>query len=147
MRERSPSGVRIVNLYSSPAPTPLMSADHEPDVPSPSRASAVPSMAQSSNVPVTNTASAWGAQTRNVVPSLYGMAPIPGRFEGDGIGIGREGTPASLLRGVPNASRAWDARLQPAFRAFVRGGYGAGRKSQVGALQRPKTLRRAHDRS
>ena len=42
----------------------------------------VASIAQSSKVPVTKTASAWGAQTRNVVPPSYGMEPMPGRREG-----------------------------------------------------------------
>ena len=35
-----------------------------------------------SNVPVTKTASACGAQTRNVVPRRWGSAPIPGRVAG-----------------------------------------------------------------
>ena len=39
--ERSPSAVRIVNLYSSPGVTPATSADHVPVVPSLSGASSV----------------------------------------------------------------------------------------------------------
>ena len=83
MRDRSPSAVRIVKRYSAPGSTPATSADHVPLVPSPSRASAVRSPAQSSNVPVTKTACACGAQTRNDVPAPWGTAPIPGR--GDGL--------------------------------------------------------------
>ena len=74
--------VRIVKRYSAPGPTPGTSADHVPLEPSPSGPSAVRSPAQSSKVPVTKTASAWGAQTRNVVPSPYGIAPMPARGDG-----------------------------------------------------------------
>src|SRR5215203_3526087 len=82
IRERSTSFVRIVNRYSVPGPTPGTHADHVPVVPSPSRARGVWSPAQSSKVPVTKTASAWGAQTRKDVPSLPGMAPMPGAVDG-----------------------------------------------------------------
>src|SRR3954451_24647799 len=81
-RIRSPSGVRIVNLYSSPADTPSTSADHVSADPSASRARACRLPAPSSNEPVTKTPCAWGAQTRNVVPPAYGSAPIPGRGDG-----------------------------------------------------------------
>src|SRR6188768_2473838 len=80
--ERSPSAVRIVNRYSAPGATPATSTDQVPVVPSPSGASSVELPAQSSNVPVTKTATACGAQTRNVVPPGWGTAPMPGRSDG-----------------------------------------------------------------
>src|SRR5258705_2836703 len=82
IRDRSPCAVRIVNRYSVPGPTPGTWADQVPVVPSPSGLSWVRSPAQSSNVPVTKTASACGAQTRNVVPSSSKIAPMPGAFDG-----------------------------------------------------------------
>ena len=69
-------------VLGSRARRPATSADQVPLVPSPSRASAVRSPAQSSNVPVTKTASACGAQTRNEVPPEWGIAPIQGRVDG-----------------------------------------------------------------
>jgi hypothetical protein len=53
-----------------------------PEEPSPSGLSRVRSPAQSSKEPVTKTASAWGAQTRKLVPSSVRMAPIPAAFDG-----------------------------------------------------------------
>src|SRR4051794_32434314 len=113
MRERSPSGVRIVSLYSAPASTPSTSADQLPPDPSPSRPRAVAVIAHSSNVPVTNTASACGAQTRNIVPPSYGTAPIPGRGEGDAVidDIGGERTRADLHSALRfRGDRVWHAR-------------------------------------
>ena len=104
IRDRSPSGVRIVNRYSVPGPTPATSADHVPLVPSPSRFERVASPAQSSKVPVTKTASACGAQTRNVVPASCGMAPIPGRDDGPGSSSTLPDVQAGVLAGDP-ASR------------------------------------------
>src|SRR4051794_36706067 len=97
----------MVNLYSAPGSTPSTSADHVPRHTSPgppSLASGVASLAQPSKVPVTKTAVAWGAQTRNVVPrgrlSGYGIAPIPGRAEVDGALIASERTTSCLEAGA-----------------------------------------------
>src|SRR6476659_4964108 len=82
IRDRSPSLVLIVYRYSVPGPTPGTCADQVPEEPSPSGFSRVRSPAQSSKPPVTKTASAWGSQTRKLVPSAVRMAPIPAAFDG-----------------------------------------------------------------
>lgn len=77
----SPSAAVIMYLYSSPGFTPDTSADQYP---LPSWCMGAPVTGQPLNEPVTETARAWGAQTRKVAPSSYGTDPIPGRWEGAG---------------------------------------------------------------
>jgi hypothetical protein len=65
----------MTNLYVSPAFTPGTSTDQYPL--SPSRASGCASADSPLKLPLTDTAAAFGAQTRKVVPSACSTAPIP----------------------------------------------------------------------
>src|SRR5207247_1749132 len=53
--------------------------------------------------PATKTLSAFGAQTRKVVPPAYGIAPMPGRL--DGVAGAVAGTKAGGGGGTPSASK------------------------------------------
>ena len=80
-RRRPRSAAR--NRYSSPGSTPSTSADHVPPLPSPSRASAVASGAQSSKLPGDDDRPRRGGpRPGTCVPPRYGSAPIPGRGDG-----------------------------------------------------------------
>ena len=82
IRDRSPSAVRIVKRYSSPGADARDVGGPRARRPSPSRLERVP-VAR----PVVERAGdedgvGVGAQTRNVVPPRWGMAPIPAAFDG-----------------------------------------------------------------
>src|SRR3954471_16356799 len=77
-----------LTLYFWPARAPATSTDQ---FPFPSETSGLAASLQALKSPATKTSGANGAQTRNVPPPGYGVAPMPGRA--DGVGMLAPGEP------------------------------------------------------